>query len=251
MDLLSWIQNFLPGSSRLLPKERLSWGRTCSVPLLGRQFLWLAGDVSVLTWTVTWVFSGVCLHHLYSSSGTIAAPRQTVPMVVLEMLSWAQRAVSTCAALPGVYLPVDGDTWSIASSSTKLFPISPFSLCILGHNLPTLCTLHSFAVSGLSAPSISLVDEELTLSSQCFHTCAEERDFYLQRQRSQIYELCEGWAGHSDAIPWKQAITFIGTVEEGELEHSWPVAGIFCSLIIAVDPQAGEKPKLKGSLAGQ
>jgi len=35
------------------------------------------------------------------------------------------------------------------------------------------------------------------------------------------------------------------------LEHSWPVAGIFYSLIIAVDPQAGGKPKLKGSLAGQ
>lgn len=112
---------------------------------------------------------------------------------------WAWCAVSTCAGV-----------WCYSQQHPDLLYFHIFSVYF---RMSPTCAFNSAHLSGLLAPSISLINEGYTASSQFFHTHAEERDFYLQREKLQIYELCEGWAGHSDAIPWKQAITFIGTAE--------------------------------------
>lgn len=148
----------------------------------------------------------------FPSAWSTAKPAPRGLLVWAALCHWTCRVPRCCAAQ---HRPASL-CWcvvSAVSSSAGPCPTSIFLLYVLGHNLPLLCTLHFFLCLGYLLPPCPRLRKSWRCPHSSFMHVQKKKEIFIYRERSQRYELCEGWAGRSDAILWKQAITFIGTAQ--------------------------------------
>lgn len=204
------------------PSDPLSWFFSClSSKSKGGKFLPLCPlHLQLSSWlTWKWTVGFVCLR---STLFTQALANAFWDFTVFSFTSslwpshkgsagWAQPAASTCACCLRWCCPRVLGCGVYSQQHPDLLYSHILSVYF---RMSLTYAFNSACLSGLLAPSFPWsMKDRLCPHTSFIHVQKKEIFIYREREKLQIYELCEGWAGHSDAIPWKQAITFIGTAE--------------------------------------